>query len=136
MLRFALPLFALVFVLPSQAASLKDYELQQKLEKVAQQSSQGTPRALNDDILDFGYQVQGTELINLLGVREAHAEQMRNNPESVRLQLGRSVCRNSGFVQLLNEGATLRYEFRQLEDDSLVTRELFTAANCATSPAQ
>uniref|UniRef100_UPI001F0A0418 PA3611 family quorum-sensing-regulated virulence factor n=3 Tax=Pseudomonas TaxID=286 RepID=UPI001F0A0418 len=48
---------ALCFVLPTaaHAASLKDFELSKMLEKVAKESSVGTPRAINEDILDQGY---------------------------------------------------------------------------------
>lgn len=42
---------ALCFVLPTaaHAASLKDFELSKMLEKVAKESSVGTPRAINED---------------------------------------------------------------------------------------
>ncbi|MFO6244036.1 PA3611 family quorum-sensing-regulated virulence factor, partial [Pseudomonas aeruginosa] len=51
---------ALCFVLPTaaHAASLKDFELSKMLEKVAKESSVGTPRAINEDILDQGYTVE------------------------------------------------------------------------------
>ena len=67
-------LLALCLALPvAQAASLKDFELTKMLEKVAQDSSVGTPRAINEDLLDQGYTVEGNELINHLSVRPAHA---------------------------------------------------------------
>ncbi len=77
---------ALCFVLPTaaHAASLKDFELSKMLEKVAKESSVGTPRAINEDILDQGYTVEGNQLINHLSVRASHAERMRSNPDSVR----------------------------------------------------
>lgn len=70
---------ALCFVLPTaaHAASLKDFELSKMLEKVAKESSVGTPRAINEDILDQGYTVEGNQLINHLSVRASHAERMR-----------------------------------------------------------
>ena len=104
---------ALALALPftAQAASLKDFELTKMLEKVAEESSVGTPRAINEDILDQGYTVSGVELVNHLSVREAHAAQMRANPDSMRAQLANSVCRNNGYRQLLARGAALRYEF-------------------------
>ncbi|WP_033985265.1 PA3611 family quorum-sensing-regulated virulence factor, partial [Pseudomonas aeruginosa] len=73
---------ALCFVLPTaaHAASLKDFELSKMLEKVAKESSVGTPRAINEDILDQGYTVEGNQLINHLSVRASHAERMRSNP--------------------------------------------------------
>lgn len=91
---------ALCFVLPTaaHAASLKDFELSKMLEKVAKESSVGTPRAINEDILDQGYTVEGNQLINHLSVRASHAERMRSNPDSVRSQLGDSVCSNTGYA--------------------------------------
>ena len=104
---------ALCFVLPTaaHAASLKDFELSKMLEKVAKESSVGTPRAINEDILDQGYTVEGNQLINHLSVRASHAERMRSNPDSVRSQLGDSVCSNTGYRQLLARGAILTYSF-------------------------
>ena len=94
MLRYILPALALSLMLPAvQAASLKEMELTQTLEQVARQSSEGTPRAINEDILDQGYTVEGHTLINHLSVREAHAAKMRGNPDTVRTQLAASVCR-------------------------------------------
>ena len=73
-LAVSLPLFA-------HAATLKDFELSKTLEKVARESSVGTPRAINEDILDQGYTVDGSELVNHLSVRSEHAAQMRGNPD-------------------------------------------------------
>ena len=92
MLRYILPALALSLMLATaQAASLKEMELTRTLEQVARQSSEGTPRAINEDILDQGYTVEGHTLINHLSVREAHAAQMRGNPDTVRSQLAASV---------------------------------------------
>ena len=118
-----LPFFA-------QAASLKDYELSKMLEKVAKESSVGTPRAINEDILDQGYTVEGNELVNHLSVRESHAAQMRANPDAVRTQLSASVCRNTGYRQLLARGAGLRYEFSEYKTNRPVTSERFSAQDC------
>ena len=122
---------ALLLPCTVQAASLKDFELTRALEKVALESSKGTPRAINEDILDQGYTVEGTELINHLSVRPSHAAQMRGNPDSVRNQLGSSVCSNAGFRQLLERGAILRYEFSELGSNLPVTRERFSSDDCA-----
>jgi hypothetical protein len=122
-LALSLPLFA-------QAASLKDYELSQMLEKVARESSVGTPRAINEDILDQGYSVNGKELVNHLSVRAEHAGQMRGNPGVVRAQLANSVCRNQGYRQLLARGAALRYEFSEYKSNRPVTVERFTKSDC------
>ena len=122
-LALSLPLFA-------QAASLKDYELSQMLEKVARESSVGTPRAINEDILDQGYSVNGKELVNHLSVRAEHAGQMRGSPDVVRAQLANSVCRNQGYRQLLARGAALRYEFSEYKSNRPVTVERFTKSDC------
>ncbi|MCY1561793.1 putative quorum-sensing-regulated virulence factor [compost metagenome] len=100
------------------------------LEKVAKESSVGTPRAINEDILDQGYTVEGNELVNHLSVREGHAAQMRGNPDSVRTQLANSVCRNTGYRQLLASGAVLRYEFSEYKSNRPVTTERFGKADC------
>lgn len=113
-----------------QAASLKDFELSRMLNQVAKESSVGTPRAINEDILDQGYTVNGNELINHLSVREAHAANMRGNPDTVRSQLGASVCTNTGYRQLLARGAVLRYEFTEYKSNRPVTTERFSKADC------
>ena len=124
-------LLALCCVLPAtQAASLKDFELTQMLEKVAKDSSVGTPRAINEDILDQGYTVEGNELINYLSVREGHAMQMRANPQSMRTQLTASVCGNTGYRQLLARGAILRYQFTVYKTNLPVATERFTKSDC------
>jgi hypothetical protein len=126
-----LALLALCFVLPTtQAASLKDFELTKMLEKVAKDSSVGTPRAINEDILDQGYTVEGNELINYLSVREGHAQQMRDNPQSMRSQLTASVCSNTGYRQLLARGAVLRYQFTVYKTNLPVATERFTKSDC------
>ena len=130
MLRFMITA-ALLLPSFSHAASLKDYELTKTLEKVAQQSSQGTPRAINADILDQGYTVDGVQLINHLSVRASHALQMRSHPDTVRQQLQNSVCNNSGFRQLLQKGAVLRYEFSEYQTQEPVLSERFQADDCA-----
>ncbi|AYC32114.1 hypothetical protein D3880_06825 [Pseudomonas cavernae] len=131
MLRFIAPALAFCLALPAaQAASLKDYELSKMLDKVAKESSAGTPRAINEDILDQGYTVEGNELVNHLSVREAHAAQMRANPDTVRAQLGNSVCRNNGYRQLLARGAVLRYQFSEYKSNRPVTTERFSKADC------
>ena len=126
-----LTLFALAAFLPvAQAASLQEHELNRTLEQVARESSVGTPRAINEDILDQGYTVEGRELINHLSVRPAHAQQMRANPDTVRNQLGRSVCNNPGYLRLLAQGAVLRYQFSEYKSNRPVTTERFTKADC------
>lgn len=114
----------------AQAASLKDYELTKMLEKVARESSIGTPRAINEDILDQGYTVEGNQLINHLSVRPEHAAKMRGNPDSMRQQLSASVCRNNGYRQLLASGAVLAYSFSEYKTNRPVATERFTKSDC------
>lgn len=130
MRRFTTLALCLALPFGVQAASLKDFELNSMLEKVAQESSIGTPRAINEDILDQGYTVEGSELINHLSVRASHAEQMRANPEAVRKQLAASVCRNTGYRQLLARGAVLRYQFSEYKSNRPVATERFNKADC------
>lgn len=130
MLRLTALTLALCLPFCAQAASLKDHELTQLLEQVARESSQGTPRAINEDILDQGYTVEGNELVNHLSVRADHAAQMRGNPDTVRAQLANSVCRNAGFRRLLANGAVLRYQFSEYKSNRPVVSERFAKADC------
>lgn len=133
MLRLIFPTLALSLMLPlshAQAASLKEQELLQSLERVARESSVGTPRAINEDILDQGYTVDGLTLVNHLSVRPAHATQMRGNPDTVRAQLAASVCRNPGYRQLLAQGAQLRYQFSEYRSNRPITNEVFERSDC------
>ncbi|CAD5108323.1 quorum-sensing-regulated virulence factor family protein [Zestomonas carbonaria] len=130
-MRFIVPAITLFLAIPAvHAASLKDHELVRMLDNVARESSVGTPRAINEDILDQGYTVDGHELVNHLSVRTSHAQQMRANPDSVRAQLGASVCRNAGYRQLLARGAVLRYEFTEYKTNRPVTSERFEKSDC------
>nr|WP_314877347.1 quorum-sensing-regulated virulence factor family protein [uncultured Pseudomonas sp.] len=132
MLRVIVPTLSLLLMLPlaAQAASKQEYELSQLLQKVAKESSVGTPRAINEDILDQGYTVEGKALINHLSVRQEHAERMQSNPQQVRSQLGDSVCRNNGYRQLLSKGAVLVYRFTVYKSNSPVMDQAFDAASC------
>ena len=132
MLRVIVPTLSLLLMLPlaAQAASKQEYELTQLLQKVAKESSVGTPRAINEDILDQGYTVEGKALINHLSVRQEHAERMQSNPQQVRSQLGDSVCRNNGYRQLLSKGAVLVYRFTVYKSNSPVMDQVFDAASC------
>jgi hypothetical protein len=130
MLRLISLTLALSLPMLAQAVTLKDFELSKSLDKVARESSVGTPRAINEDILDQGYTVEGSELINHLSVRSEHAAKMRENPQVVRAQLANSVCQNPGFRQLLSRGAGLRYEFTEYKTNRAVTSERFGKADC------
>lgn len=136
MLRLIAPALTLLLVAPlcANAASKQDYELNKELEKVAAQSNVGKPNAISEDILDEGYTVDGRVLINHLSVQAGQAQQMRENPELMGRQLGTSVCRNTGFRQLLAKGAVLRYEFKEYKTNRPITTQQLTAADCAAKP--
>ena len=121
----------LLLLAPLSTALARD-ALSERLHEVARNSSAGTPRAINADILDEGYSVEGHRLINHLRVRPQHALQMRSNPDMVRAQLAASVCRNPGFRQLLAQGAMLVYDFTEIGPvRRMVTIEYFRIEDCA-----
>ena len=132
MLRHIIPTVALMLALPlaAQAASLKDFELNKTLLKVAEKSNEGKQRASNADLLDKGFTVDGTVLINNLEASPTLAAQIRSNPELTVPQLGRSVYSNAGFRTLMAQGATLRYSFREYKTNSPVLTQDFRAENC------
>ncbi|MCF7203043.1 PA3611 family quorum-sensing-regulated virulence factor [Pseudomonas oligotrophica] len=127
--RFAVLMLSLVPVVAG-AASPKDQQLGDLLEEVARKSSVGTPRAINEDILDRGYSVDGNALVNHLSVQPRHAAQMRDNPSQVRTQLDASVCNNDGLRTLLGRGATLRFEFSEYKSDRPIATERYSAKDC------
>ena len=112
------------------AASLQEQQLSQLLDQVARESSIGTPRAINADILDEGYTVEKNELVNHLSVQPRHAAQMRDNPKDVRTQLADSVCANDGLRQLMNQGAVLRFEFSEYQTKTPITTERYGPKDC------
>ncbi|WP_338460171.1 quorum-sensing-regulated virulence factor family protein [Pseudomonas sp. TE3-3-F2023] len=132
MLRRIVPALSLLLALPlaSQAASKQEYDLNNMLQKVAKESSVGTPRAINEDILDQGYTVEGKALVNHLSVRQNHAARMQANPEQVRSQLGDSVCRNSGFRNLMSKGAVMVYRFTVYKTNQPIMDQAFDNASC------
>ncbi|ROL74730.1 quorum-sensing-regulated virulence factor family protein [Pseudomonas vranovensis] len=138
MLRFIVPSLSLLLALPlaANAASKQEYELSRMLQKVATQSSVGTPRAINEDILDQGYTVEGKQLINHLSVLPSHAEKMKADPNRVRSQLGDSVCKNSGYRQLMAKGAVLTYRFTEYKTNRPVSEQAFDAKSCGVKPSK
>jgi len=126
-----MPRLALLLALALPAAHAAEQQLPELLQQVARDSSVGTPRAINADILDRGYSAEGSELINHLSVRAAHAAQMRAHPDSVRQQLAASVCANQGYLRLLARGAALRYEFSEYPGNAPVASVRFIKSDCA-----
>jgi len=124
-------LLALSIAFPvAHAASLQEQQLSQLLDQVARQSSVGTPRAINEDILDQGYSVENNVLVNHLSVQPRHAAQMRDNPADVRSHRAASVCGNEGLRKLMSQGAELRYDFSEYQSNKPITSERYTAADC------
>jgi hypothetical protein len=124
-------LIALCLALPfTSTASAQDRALGPLLDQVARESSVGTPRAINSDILDEGYSADGNELVNHLSVQPRHAAQMRDNPKQVRTQLAASVCNNDGLRRLMNQGAVLRFEFNEYQTKKPIATERYRASDC------
>ena len=132
MLRTIIPTLALLFALPlsAQAASLAEFNLNKELLKVAKDSNEGKPRAINSDLLDTGFSVEGTVLINHVEVSPMQSAQIRSDPESTVQQLGRSVCDNETFRLLMAKGATMRFDFREYQTKTEVLTQDFRANNC------
>ncbi|PQP06016.1 MULTISPECIES: PA3611 family quorum-sensing-regulated virulence factor [Pseudomonas] len=132
MLRLIVPTAAVLLAssFSAQAASLSEQNLNRELRNVAVQSSVGTPRAINEDILDQGYTVEGKELINHLSVQSSHAQQMRADPKAVYFQLGASVCRNPGFRKLMAKGAIMRYDFTEVKTNRPIGSASFQESDC------
>ncbi|MDI2594178.1 quorum-sensing-regulated virulence factor family protein [Pseudomonas sp. N3-W] len=135
MLRLIVPTAALLLAssFSAQAASLNDLNLSKMLEQVAAESNVGLPREINDNLLDQGYTVEGSELVDHISVQSGYAEQMRTNPKVVYLQLGASVCRNPNYRKLMAKGAVMRYEFTENNTNRPVASARFQESDC---PAQ
>lgn len=114
----------------AQAASPGEERLIRDLQRIARESSEGTPRPISENIIDRGFTVDGRTLINHLSVRPAHAQQMRSHPGMVRRQLQTNVCANANFRLLLSHGAILRYQFSEDGSNWPVTSESFMAEDC------
>ena len=123
-------LTASVLSLSVQAQSLRDIRLQETLEEVAEKSSVGTPRPLNDDIVDGGFSARDGQLVNYLSVNEAYAEQLQSEPLVVRSQLQSSVCANQEFRLLMDMGATLTYHFVLTDTTQPVLTHSFVSEHC------
>lgn len=57
---------------------------------------------------------------------------MQQNPEVMRGQLGDSVCRNTGFRQLMDRGAVLTYRFTEYKTNRPVIDQSFNKASCVS----
>lgn len=129
-MRYLIVMLTLLIALPSQAASLRETRLESALKTVAEQSSKGTPRQLNANIVDEGFTAQGQELINHLTVDTAYASRMQGDPLVVRSQLQSSVCADQRFRRLLDMGATLTYHFVLADSNQPVLTQSFVADHC------
>ena len=132
MLRLIVPTAAIALALSfsAQAASLKEQNLNKELRNIAEQSSVGTPRAINEDILDQGYTVEGVTLINHLSVQASHAEKMRADPKAVYFQLGASVCNNPSYRKLMAKGAIMRYDFSEDKTNKAIGSASYQESDC------
>lgn len=132
MLRLIVPTAAILLAssFSAQAASLSEQNLNRELRNVATQSSVGTPRAINEDILDQGYTVEGNTLINHLSVQSSHANKMRADPKAVYFQLGASVCNNPSFRKLMAKGAVMRYDFTEVKTNRSVGSAGYQESDC------
>ena len=132
MLRTIIPTLALLFALPlsAQAASLAEFNLNKDLLNVAKVSNEGKPRAISPDLLDKGFSVDSTVLINHLEASPTLSAQMRSAPEAAVPQLGRSVCSNPNFRKLMAKGATMRFDIREYKTNTAVLTQDIGADNC------
>ncbi len=132
MLRTIIPTVALLLAMPlgAQAASLADFNLNKSLQATAEASNVGTPRAINPDLLDKGFIVEGTVLINNLEASPNMAAQLRSSPELAVPQLGRSVCSSSNFRKLMARGATMRFNILEYGTNKPVLIQDIRAENC------
>ncbi|MFJ7886331.1 PA3611 family quorum-sensing-regulated virulence factor [Pseudomonas sp. NPDC096917] len=132
MLRTIIPTVALLLALPlgAQAASLAEFNLNKNLVRVAEKSNEGKPRAISPDLLDKGFTVDGTVLINNLEASPNLAAKMRSAPELAVPQLGRSVCSDPNFRKLLKQGATMRFDIREYKTNNSVLTQDIRADNC------
>lgn len=119
-----------ILAFPAQAQSLRDMRLQETLQEVARKSSVGTPRPLNDDIVDEGFSAKDDQLINYLSVNADYAEQLQSEPLVVRSQLQSSVCTNQQFRILMDMGATLTYHFVLTDTTRPVLTHSFVSEHC------
>ena len=129
-MRYLIVALALLITLPAQAVSLRDTRLAETLRDVAKQSSEDTPRKLNEFMTDEGFSAQGRELIDYISVTEEYAAHMQEAPLVVRTQLQSSVCADQRFRRLLDMGATLTYHFSLEGSQQPILTQSFIADHC------
>lgn len=134
MLRLVAPSVALALALPmgAHAASLLEAQMN-KLQSVAAESNKDLPREIDEKTLEVAYTVEGMQLIDHLSVLPDRAEQMRANPKAVYFQLGRSVCTNPGYRELMAKGAVMRYEITENKTNRPVASVKFAESDCGAS---
>lgn len=121
---------ALSIVQPAMAASLRDMQLEQTLQAVAEQNNEDRPRRMNEHIVDEGFTSTGTELINFLSVEPDYAKQLQADPLVVRTQLQSTVCRDQRMRRLMDSGATLTFHFVLSGSTQPVITQRFIAEHC------
>ena len=87
-------------------------------------------RAINEDITDEGFTVDGKQLVNILSVQPEYAKKLQGDPLVVRTQLQASVCANQRFRRLMDLGATLAYHFVLTDSSQPVLTQRFIAEHC------
>lgn len=130
MLRPVVAALALSVGLSAAQAASPEEQLSRHLQEIAKASSENTPRAINEDMVDNGYSVEGLALINHIAVSQTEAREMRDHPEAVRIQLTASVCTNEANQKLMLSGAELRYEFKEFRNQQLITVQAFNRHDC------
>ena len=129
-MRFPVLMLTLLIAMPLSAASLRETQLQQTLQEVAEQNNRDRPRQMNEHIVDEGLTASGSELINFLSVGPDYASQMQADPLVVRTQLQSSVCADQRLRRLMDMGATLSYHFVLTGSTQPVLTQSFVAEHC------
>ena len=129
-MRFPVLMLTLLIAMPLSAASLRETQLQQTLQEVAEQNNRDRPRQMNEHIVDEGLTASGSELINFLSVGPDYASQMQADPLVVRTQLQSSVCADQRLRRLMDMGATLSYHFVLAGSTQPVLTQSFVAEHC------
>ena len=132
MLRTIIPTVALMLALPlgAQAASLAEFNLEKDLKETAEKSSQGTPRLMDSGLTDNGFSAEGRVLTNHLVAPQALALDILKNKEAAASVLGRGVCSNKEFRTLLANGAIVRLDIKDDQNNITILSQDIVADNC------